>query len=253
MLTSSLAICSPDQHGYLGETVYLYNIDDIDKALTDLNISGQRVSAIVLLSGKTYYTCSLRKRNIGLTQDYRLGEYLNDFDNRLELNIISNAEDTKDWFEELRYNRYVALVEITTDTTSYWEMIGYELGLGVVDWSRQSNGDLENGMRIVLSSDNEFKESKQSYIVQTIPLPVSAPAVKGGIYTITIPLTQGTPYTLAHGFDLTSVTLEAFTTARGQELCGILIPDPAHLTTQFIIVPAQDYLANELKIRALGN
>lgn len=253
MLTSSLAICTPDQHGYLGERVILYNLDDIDKAATDVNIVGQIVSSIVLLSGKSYYTCTLRKRNNGLSQSYRLGEYLNDFDNIIELNILSGIVATKEWFEELRFGRYVALVEVTTDTVSYWEMIGYELGLSVTDWQRVSNGDLENGMRITLACDNEYKESNQSYIVQSIPLPVSAPAIKGGIYSIPVPLTMGTAYTFTHTFTLTNATFEAFTVARGQELVGILKANAVNLTTQFDITPAQDYAANELQIRCIGN
>lgn len=252
MIASNIAVCTPDQAGYLGNEVILYNYDDIDRAATDANILGQRVSAVELLPGKSYYTCRLRNRNNRLRQQYRLGEYLNDFDNNLELAIPSIELATRDWLEELRYNRYVALVAINDYTQNYWEMIGYELGLAVVAIERDSNGDLSNGYFVTLSSDSEFKESKQSYIVQSTPLPVIAPPAKVGYHTISVPLTAGTTYTFAHGYVMTNVTCEAFTSIAGVEFVGVLIPSIANPSTHYTIIPSQDYNASELTIRVIG-
>ncbi len=166
-LTANILLnCSVNLVGGISDKVWLINRDDIDFDNCTFDTTNDNIiESIVLKSASPNYT-GFSIQGFRNSNDYEntlvKGKYMNGWDQKLTIRVFDNDATTKERINELANGKYVAIIENnyqSDDKTSTFEVLGWNVGLEILEATRVVNdADTKGSWVVVLQTDEDNKE-----------------------------------------------------------------------------------------------
>jgi hypothetical protein len=168
-LTAAIAACGVETSAGVDHIGYIVNLNDIDKSATI--VTNYAITALSYNPGAAAFACTVLN-----TDDpegnckFMRGQYRDGWDHNVKIKLMVNDTAVRLRLAELINSRVCVILKLYTPTGSYWEILGYEMGLEVTNIDRSYN-DLETsgGWVVTLGCDADYKEKHIPYIVGTAP------------------------------------------------------------------------------------
>lgn len=185
-------ICALDEVNYLSDEVWFFETDGINRL--ESVPEAHTLPEIILLAGYHIYDCKLTPRAVSFAKDLNVADYVDGFDFTIEVDILSNSANTKEFINSLKYKRFTFVINRQTLEENYYECIGFEIGLKMVKAQSASGSERKGTWRLTFGGNNEGLENNAGYhLTEWEPGQYIAPA-----------RFDGTAYT----FDSTAITFD---------------------------------------------
>ncbi len=186
-LSAEIAACDISTNNGVGHLAYVVNLDDIDKASTV--VTDYAIASLVYNPGAAAFACTVMSSDEPEgNYKYVKGQYRNGWDHRVTLRFCINDTAIRLRVAELLRSRVVVILQLfDASGGSYFEVLGYELGLEVAEIDRNYNDqDTAGGWVVSFGCDDTFKEKDFPYILGTAPGTIVVDATEVGSVTAVI-------------------------------------------------------------------